>query len=83
MANSCRDHDRLIEVLSGLPQPCYVEFEATGNYHRPLAFRLLTEGFEVSLISSLASARYREDIFNSWDNNEPKDVGILLKLLKR
>ena len=77
MANSGKDHDRLIEVLHGLPQPCHIGFEATGNYHRPLAFRLLTEGFDVSLISSLASSRYREAIFNSWDKNDPKDAGIL------
>ena len=83
MANSGKDHDRLIEVLHGLPQPCHIGFEATGNYHRPLAFRLLTEGFDVSLISSLASSRYREAIFNSWDKNDPKDAGILLELLKR
>jgi hypothetical protein len=67
MANSGKDHDRLIEVIRELPQPCHIGFEATGNYHRPLAYRLLTEGFDVSLISSLASARYREAIFNSWD----------------
>ena len=83
MANSGKDHDRLIEVLHGLPQPCHIGFEATGNYHRPLAFRLLTEGFDVSLISSLASSRYRKAIFNSWDKNDPKDAGILLELLKR
>jgi transposase len=83
MANSGKEHDRLIEVLHGLPQPCHIGFEATGNYHRPLAFRLLTEGFDVSLISSLASSRYREAIFNSWDKNAPKDAGILLELLKR
>ena len=83
MANSGKDHDRLIEVLRGLPQPCHVGFEATGNYHRPLAFRLLTEGFDVSLISSLASSRYREAVFNSWDKNDPKDAGVLLELLKR
>ena len=83
MANSGKDHDRLIEVLHGLPQPCHIGFEATGNYHLPLAFRLLTEGFDVSLISSLASSRYREAIFNSWDKNDPKDAGILLELLKR
>jgi len=83
MANSGKDHDRLIEVIRELPQPCHIGFEATGNYHRPLAYRLLTEGFDVSLISSLASARYREAIFNSWDKNDPKDAGILLELLKR
>ena len=51
MANSGKDHDRLIEVIGELPQPCHIGFEATDNYHRPLAYRLLTEGFDVSLIS--------------------------------
>ena len=33
MANSGKDHDRLIEVIRELPQPCHIGFEATGNYH--------------------------------------------------
>lgn len=83
MANSASDHDRLVEVLRSLPQPCRIGFEATGNYHRTLAFRLVTEGFDVCLISSLASARFREVMFNSWDKNDPKDAGVLLELLKQ
>lgn len=83
MANSAKDHDRLIELIHQLPQPCRIGFEATGNYHRTLAYRLVTEGFQVNLISSLASARYREVIYNSWDKNDPKDAGILLELLKQ
>ena len=57
MANSGKDHDRLTEVLHGLPQPCHAGFEAACNYHRPMAFRLLTEEFDVSSISYLANAR--------------------------
>lgn len=57
IANFGKDHDCLIEVIRELPQPSHIGFEATGNYNRPLAYRLLTEGFDVSLISSLASAR--------------------------
>lgn len=83
MANSHSDHDRLVEVVRSLPQPCRIGFEATGNYHRTLAFRLVAEDFDVCLISSLASARYREVMFNSWDKNDPKDAGVLLELLKR
>ena len=75
MANSHSDHDRLVEVVRSLPQPCRIGFEATGNYHRTLAFRLVAEGFDVCLISSLASARYREVMFNFWDKNDPKDAG--------
>lgn len=83
MANSAKDHDRLIEAVRSLPQPCRIGFEATGNYHRTLAFRLVSEGFDVSLISSLASARFREVMFNSWDKNDPKDASVLLGLLKQ
>jgi transposase len=34
-----------------------IVFEATGNYHRPLAHFLKTEGFHLELIASLAVAR--------------------------
>lgn len=47
----------------------------TGDYHRPIAHRLLTAGFDVVSISSMAQSRFREAMFNSWDKNDPKDVG--------
>jgi len=37
-----------------------VGFEATGNYHRPLAHFLYRQGFELRLIPTLALARTRE-----------------------
>lgn len=83
MTNSCHDHDRLIECIKNLPQPCRIGFEATGNYHRTLGFRLTNEGFDTCLISSLAGARYREVMHNSWDKNDPKDANVLLQLLKQ
>jgi hypothetical protein len=45
---------------------------ATGNYHRPLAWRPLQAGFTVQLISSLALARTREALHNGWDKYDPK-----------
>jgi hypothetical protein len=42
----------------------------------PLAHRLLSEGFEVQLVSSVAAARFREAVFNSWDKNDPKDAAV-------
>jgi transposase len=51
-------------------------------YHRPLAYQLVTAGFDVVLISSLACARYRAALFTSWDKNDPKDTHVLLELLK-
>ena len=68
--------DRLIEVIRELPQPCHIGFEATGNYHRPLAYRLLIGGFDVSLHSYLARARYRVAILNARDKSDQKDAGI-------
>lgn len=42
--------------------PVRVALEATGDYHRTLAYRLQREGFEVCLVSSVAGARYREAV---------------------
>ena len=34
-------------------------------------------------VSSVAGARYREAMFNSWDKNDPKDATVILHLLKQ
>jgi hypothetical protein len=47
-----------------------------------LAFFLAGRGFELRLISSVAAARTREALFNSWDKNDPKDAQVILHLLK-
>jgi transposase len=82
VANTKKDHDRLVGFLHECNGPCRVGLEPTGNYHRPLAYRLLQEGFEVFLISSVAAARYRDALFNSWDKNDPKDAAVILQMLK-
>ena len=58
VANRAADHDRLITFLRALPGRVRVALEATGDYHRPIAYRLKTEGFEVVSVSSVAQARY-------------------------
>ena len=80
--NTRVEHDRLIALLSGLGQPVTCAFEATGNYHRPIAWRLLQAGFDVRLVSSLALARTREALHNSWDKNDPKDAQVILHMLR-
>src|SRR4051812_19274822 len=45
-------------------------------------FQRHSEGFELQLISSLALARTREAMHNSWDKNDPKDAQVILHLLK-
>ena len=80
--NNRAEHDRLIEILQDYGRPVICAFEATGNYHRPIAWRLAEAGFEVRLISSLALARTREALHNSWDKNDPKDAQVILHMLR-
>lgn len=79
--NTRAEHDRLIALLSELGLPVACGFEATGNYHRPIAWRLLEAGFDVRLVSSLALARTREALHNGWDKNDPKDAQVILHML--
>ena len=80
--NTRADHDRLVDALCGLEVPAIIGFEATGNYHRPLAHRLLFEGFELRLVSSVALARTREALTNGWDKNDPRDAQVILHMLR-
>jgi transposase len=80
--NTREEHDRLVGVLIGCGLPIVVGFEATGNYHRPLAHRLLEAGLELRLISSLALARTRQALTNGWDKNDPRDAQVILHMLR-
>ena len=63
-------------------RPVRAAFEATGNFHRALAYRLGNAGFEVKLVSSVALARTREALNNSWDKNDPKDAQVILHMMQ-
>ena len=82
VTNRKEDYDRMVKYLGSLKNDCQIGLEASGNYHRPLAYYLLKKGFKVYLISSLALARTREAIHNSWDKNDPKDAQVMIHLLK-
>lgn len=81
--NQRLDFEAFAKFLKGLPNPCKIGFEPTGNYHRPLAHFLVSRGFDLCMISSLAVARSREAVFNSWDKNDPKDAEVILSLMKQ
>lgn len=83
VANTHEELQALVDHLCAQPQPVRVGFEPTGVYHRLLAYRLVTAGLDVVLVSSLACARYREARYTSWDKNDPKDAAVLLELLKQ
>jgi transposase len=80
--NTKADFEHLAAFLHSCGSPCRVAFEATGDYHRPLAHFLHRQGFALCLVSSLAVARTREARYNSWDKNDPKDCQIILHLLQ-
>jgi len=72
--NELSDYQEFTFYLKSLRFPCVIGLEATGNYHRPLAYCLQQEGFDLKLVSSVAAARTREAMYNSWDKNDPKDT---------
>jgi transposase len=60
-----------------------IGLEPTSNYHRPICYFLETNGFKVNFVSSIAVARTREAIHNSWDKNDKKDAQVILHMLKQ
>ena len=80
--NALADFHRLISALTEYNRPVRAAFEATGNYHRALAYHLATAGIEVKLVSSVALARTREALNNSWDKNDPKDAQVILHMME-
>lgn len=76
------DNDRLAEALAAYGGPVLIGFEATGDYHRGLAYRLLSAVFELRLVSFVALARTREALHNDWDKNDPKDAQVILHMLR-
>lgn len=82
VTNTRDEHDRLLKLLKTFNAPVVAGFEATGNYHRPLAWRLIESGVDARLISSVALARTREALHNGWDKNDPKDAQVILHMLK-
>lgn len=82
-ANSSADHNQFVAFLRSLTGPVQVGLEPTGDYHRNIAYRLLSEGFHVVSISSLALARFREARFGTWDKNDPKDAQVILAMMEQ
>lgn len=81
VANTHDGFERLAKALSPYC-PCEIALEPTGDYHRALANFLLRQGHHVHFVSSIATNRTREALFNSWDKNDPKDAQVILHLLK-
>lgn len=79
--NNLEDFHKLKTLLDETGKPVICGIEATGNYHRAIAFFLQKSGFKVVLISSISLARTREALHNSWDKNDPKDAQVILYMM--
>jgi len=75
--------EQLTRTLLKQGLPVRTALEPTADYHRPLAYWLLTHGIEVHLASSLACARIRDAMYNSWDKHDRKDARVILYLLEQ
>lgn len=82
ITNTTEDFTRLITILRDSGLPVLIGFEATGNYHRVLMYHLGMAGFDLKLVSSVALARTREALHNSWGKNDPKDAQVILHMLQ-
>ena len=70
--NQLSDFRQLAGYLKRLEGALEIALEPTADYHRNLAYFLKDQGFAVKLVSSIAVARTREALHNSWDKNDPK-----------
>ena len=82
ISNIHQDYKEFTNYLHSFDLPCVIALEATGNYHRSIAYCLQKAGFTVQLISSFAACKTREALHNSWDKNDLKDTRVILHLLK-
>ncbi len=73
----------LIATLEASQLPVIAALEPTGDYHRLIAFHLIQAGITVQQVSSLAAARLREAMHNSWDKNDRKDARVIMEMILR
>jgi transposase len=81
--NTAEEFRAFADFLHRLGLTVRIGFEPTGNYRRALAYFLHSQGFHLELVSSLALARTREAMHNSWDKNDLKDAQVILHLSHR
>ena len=79
--NTRDEFERLTNFLLSQGLPVRAALEPTADFHRLIAHWLHRHGIEVHLASSLACARVREAMFNSWDKNDRKDARVIMYML--
>ena len=79
--NTRAEFERLTDILLKQGLPVSAALEPTADFHRLIAHWLLSHGVEVHLALSLACARMREAVYNSWDKHDRKDARVIMHLL--
>ena len=80
--NQLDDFKRWIASWASYGLSVRVTFDATGNYHRAIAYHLAAAGFEMKLVSSVSWAHTREALQKSWDKNDTKDARVILHMME-
>ena len=83
VANSHLGYQQLLDRAGCDPRQVKVGFEPTADYHRNIAYWLADAGCQCFLVSSLASHRAREMLFQTWDKNDRKDARVILYLMEQ
>lgn len=83
VANTHEGYQQLLSRTGAEPYRVKVGFEPTADYHRNIAYWLAEAGCSCFLISSLASCRAREMLFQTWDKNDRKDARVILYLMEQ
>ncbi len=71
-----------LEVQNGLSKTVF-SLEPTGNYHKPLAYWLISKGDHLVLVSGKAVRDNRELLDGRWDKNDTKDSANVADLVSQ
>lgn len=81
--NTIDGYQQVIDISNAAAEDLVVAFEPTADYHRNIAYWLQAQGAQCFLVSSLACARAREMLFETWDKNDRKDARVILYLMQQ
>jgi transposase len=84
--NNARGYQKLVEqvkviMLQNQTSEVIFGMEPTGNFHKPLAHWLITNGYEVVLVGGKAVKDNRQLLDGRWDKNDTKDSANIADLL--
>ena len=76
------DRAKTLQVQNGLSKTVF-SLEPTGNYHKPLAYWLISKGDYLVLVSGKAVRDNRELLDGRWDKNDTKDSANVADLVSQ